>query len=1449
MKRQLFNTLITGKNYSVNAVKIFLFTMLFCGMSNAVFANITVTTATGGTNICSNLALDGTTPGWTTLGVITLTEGVATDFGNVGGGWNVSITLNAPAGWQFNTAAAPTLAHSGGPADVTGVTQFSFTATALTITIAGTNRVNIDAVTITGLQVRANNTYTAPGNITGTLNFGTATGFTTGTNLGSLSLNPAPITGGTTVCIAGTTNLSDPTAGGAWSSSNTTLATVAGGVVTGAAAGVVLIDYTVTGCITTHSMTVNTAPTAISGIISVCAGFTTTLSDQIAGGRWSSATSSVATITPATGIVSGTTPGTSVITYSVSACPAATATYTVNAVPAIGGPATLCIGGTITLSNNLAGGTWSSATSAVATVVAATGAVSASSAGTSVITYAITATGCLKTTTVTVNAPPSAISGIISVCAGFTTTLSDQIAGGRWSSATSSVATIGSASGVVSGTIPGTTVITYSVSACPAATATYTVNAVPLIGGPATLCIGGTITLSNNLAGGTWSSATSAVATVVAATGAVSASTAGTSVIKYTITATGCLKTTTVTVNAPPTAMGGPVGVCTGATITLSNSVAGGAWSSATSSVATVTPVTGIVGGGLAGSSVISYSVTACPAAVITVTVTTSPGPISGATKVCQNSSIVLSDNVPPGGIWTSSNTNIATVTGSPGFATVTGAGTAGPVNIIYSDGTCSTIHTVTVNVTPVPITGNTTLCTGTITNLSDAPVGGVWSSATSSVATVGSASGIVSGSTAGTSVITYKMATGCLRTTTVTVNQSPGPISGTMNVCQTQVTILSDGTAGGTWSSGNTAVATVGSASGDVSGVTPGIVTITYQEPIAGCIATATVTVNAIPSGINGITTVCQGATTPLSDTSPGGTWSSDNTSVATVGSATGIVSGVTAGTANITYAFGATCYVTTTLTVNPLPVPGVITGSDSVCLSSPTTLSESVSGGVWSSSNTAIATVSASGVVTGVTTGAFNTIYTVTNGCGSQFTSYAMTVYNLVPGVTITANPGLTSCLGSPVTFTATPVNGGSLPAYQWKVNGVVSSVTNPFTYTPLNGDIIVCRMTSNAVCVSPTMAYDTVTMAVNPNVTPSVSISTGVVGDTVCVFTPTTFTATTVNGGAAPIYQWYVNSSLSGITNPFSYSPVNGDIVSCQLTSSYACAVPAAVWSNSITMTVDNPGTEMPVVTITASSNPSCKGSPVTFTAHTIYGGVPPFIRWSQNNINVATGLTYTIIPNNGDQFYCMLKSNSTCRVAGTDSVFSSTIIETVDSPIAPVVTVLATRTTIITGQVDTLIAVVTPVTITPTYQWYLNGVAIPGATSSYYVINFSAAGVNYYYCIAGNGNACNTSTISNLVTIHITVGVNEVSPGDYDLKLVPNPNTGRFTIEGALSSDNGDVKIQITDIIGQVVYKDIAPVQNGKLNTQINLGNELANGVYLLHVMTNNAHKVIRFTLSR
>jgi uncharacterized protein (TIGR02145 family) len=85
---------------------------------------------------------------------------------------------------------------------------------------------------------------------------------------------------------------------------------------------------------------------------------------------------------------------------------------------------------------------------------------------------------------------------------------------------------------------------------------------------------------------------------------------------------------------------------------------------------------------------------------------------------------------------------------------------------------------------------------------------------------------------------------------------------------------------------------------------------------------------------------------------------------------------------------------------------------------------------------------------------------------------------------------NPSINpACSGSSVTFTATPANGGSAPFYQWMVNGAIVGTNSPiYSYSPANGDSILCVMTSSAPCALNPATSNKITMIVNPGPGPA-------------------------------------------------------------------------------------------------------------------------------------------------------------------------------------------------------------------------------------------------------------------------------------------------------------------------------------------------------------------------
>jgi uncharacterized protein YjdB len=420
---------------------------------------------------------------------------------------------------------------------------------------------------------------------------------------------------------------------------------------------------------------------------------------------------------------------------------------------------------------------------------------------------------------------------------------------------------------------------------------------------------------------------------------------------------------------------------------------------------------------------------------------------------------------------WTTNRPSVATVT-SEGLVTAVGAGSA--TITAASEGRSAT---ATITVAPRPVSAvivspeavtifatQTVQLSALVTDDRGMVLTGkqvTFSSNNNQIATV-SSQGLVTGVSAGTAVITAT-SEGATGRSTITIAPDPvatveiSPSTASVVVGQTtQLTAIARNVRGQAltgrtviWTSSSPTIASV-STTGVVSGLLPGIAVIIAS--VDGKQGSATVTVRAVPVASVSVTpstaSTIVGQSVTLTATPKDGAgntltgrvvgWTSSNTSIATVTSS-GVVTGVGSGTATIT-ASSEGVSGSATVTVGGIPVASVTVSpsTSSLLVGQTTTLTATLKDGngnvlagraiTWTSSASSVATVSATGVVTGVSGGAA-TITATSEGKSGSATVTVTSPPAAIASIVITpSSPRVDE--GSTIQLTATAYDAGNNP-----------------------------------------------------------------------------------------------------------------------------------------------------------------------------------------------------------------------------------------------------------------------------------------------------------------------------------------------------------------------------------------------------------------------------------
>ena len=431
------------------------------------------------------------------------------------------------------------------------------------------------------------------------------------------------------------------------------------------------------------------------------------------------------------------------------------------------------------------------------------------------------------------------------------------------------------------------------------------------------------------------------------------------------------------------------------------------------------------------------------------------------------------------------------------------------------------------------------------------------------------------------------------------------------------------------------------------------------------------------------------------------------------------------------------------------------------------------------------------------------------VTGACGSATSAVAALTINSSPAVSIATQPvSQTKCVGGSVTFSVAA--SGSGLTYQWKKGTVnISGATaNTYTISSINaadaGDYSVLV---TAACGTATSSVSSAIATLTVNAFPV--ITTHPTGQTVCPGADVTFSVSATGTGLT--YQWKKGATnISGATSAtYTIAGVTAsDAANYSVVVSGTCG--ASISSTVAALTVSNDL----VITSQPSSQVVCAGANATLSVAATGAGLTYQWKKGADNISGATSATYTI-------------SNASAAHAGNYSVVVSNSCGTlVTSNVAGLTVNPAPAVPTITASGNELSS-----SATTGNQWYLEGMAISGATSQTHRVQ--AAG---QYTVKVTQGGCEaTSAAYNFVATRI----NEPGTWNGDVVVYPTPVSTTLHIK---NNGNRKLQLQLFDGFGRKVYEGQLTSTSGTIDVQ-----QLAAGVYQLLMTDVQKNQTISQTI--
>ncbi len=562
------------------------------------------------------------------------------------------------------------------------------------------------------------------------------------------------------------------------------------------------------------------------------------------------------------------------------------------------------------------------------------------------------------------------------------------------------------------------------------------------------------------------------------------------------------------------------------------------------------------------------------------------PGAISGASTSCSG---------------TNQSYSISGVSGATSYTwkfkglTLTGSGTSisfspissGTLSVeaVNSCGT-STARTKYISVSsapaqPGPITGSTTVCTGTNQSYSISSVSGATSYTWKFKGLTLTGSGTsISFSPISSGTLTVEAVNSCgtstARTKYISVSSAPaqpGPIAGSTTVCagtnQSYSIPSVSGATSYSWSFSGGGSPSGSGTSVSFSPTSSGTLTVyainSCGQSVAATIAINVITVPAQPGPITGSTTVCSGTNQTYSIPSVSGatsySWSFSGGGSPT-GSGTSVSFSPTSSGTLTVYAINSCGQsVAATIAINVITVPaqpGPITGSTTVCSGTNQTYSiPSVSGATsysWSFSGGGSPTGSGTSVSFSPTSSGTLTVYAI-NSCGQ---SVAATI--AINVITVPAQPGpitgsTTVCSGTNQTYSIPSVSGAT--SYSWSFSGGGSPTGSgtSVSFSPTSsGTLTVYAINSCGQSVAATIAINVITVPAQPG---PITGST-----TVCDGVNQVYSIPSVSGVTSYSWSFSGGGSPTGSGTSVSFSPTSSGTLTVYAINSCGQSVAATL-----------------------------------------------------------------------------------------------------------------------------------------------------------------------------------------------------------------------------------------------------------------------------------------------